>query len=368
MKLISFDKIKKAKPKKKAKTVQDQLTKLWFEVQKKKRRNKLINSEVKKMIESYHLYLEETSREKFIALYTIIEKLLFLGKEAKLTSKQQDSFQYLLQNYLINGLESPFRTELKFDQLIPDFQVTTEGNNQKNTKSQRRKEKINSINKELTFLCKTEQFDSYISKEDWDMMIEDKIDIKELFEQKIAPILLQKQKEKLQKEAIENSKETKKGNTAIQFTSVHSLYKKLAKKFHPDLVTHQEEKEERHHLMSVITEAKNKEDIATLLDLYSLHFQDEKIEFKEEESEKLLQLLQNQLEELEHEKDDIIGGPKEHYIYKLFVGKSGSGIEREAKLIAKKEKEQQYHLQELDNKLQTTDELKNILQELNSFY
>ncbi|KXX69912.1 hypothetical protein [Flammeovirga sp. SJP92] len=359
MKLISFTKIRKGKPKKKAKTNEDKLTKLWFEVQKKKKRNSLLVKEVNLMKTAYQQHLEEVSAVRFEVLYNYIERLLFLGKEAKLTNKNHQLFQLLVQHYLVEGLQSPFRKTLKFDQLIPDFQMVAENTSTKKTKSQKRKERIEQIKKQLTLLAGAEQIEHLLSEEDWESMIDDEHQIQILFDKKIQPYLFSKQKQKLQKEAIQKAEIREK--TTINYTSVHSLYKKLAKKFHPDLVKEEQEKEERHHLMSIITEAKNKEDITTLLDLYSTHFSEEKIEFKEDESEKLLQLLEKQLKDLEAEKSEIIGGPKEHYIYNLFVGKSGSGIEREAVHLRESEKLKQQQLQTQLNELETIEDLQSLL-------
>lgn len=361
MKLISFDKIKKAKPKKKAKTIQDQLTKLWFEVQKKKRRNTILKDEMSRMINVYQKYIEQQSEQRFQSLYNFIERLIFLGKEAKFTSKQHEIYQRMLQYYLVEGLHSPFSQTLKFDKLIPDFQIVSENSTSKNTKTQKKKERNEYVKKQLQLLSKFEDVESFFSCDEWELMLKDDTQIKSLFEKKIAPILLKRQNEKLQSKAKEQFKVREK--TQINFTSVHSLYKKLAKKFHPDLVIDENQKEERHRLMSVITEAKNKEDITTLLDLYSLHFSEEEIKFKIEESEKLLQLFEKQLIELEEEKDKIIGGPKEHYIYQLFIGKSGSGIDREVEKIVHSEKTKYKHFTTLKNELISPEHLKNLLQE-----
>ncbi|NME70035.1 hypothetical protein [Flammeovirga aprica] len=359
MKLISFTKIRKGKPKKKAKTNEDKLTKLWFEVQKKKKRNTLLVKEVNLMKTAYQEHLEKVATARFTTLHQYIERLLFLGKEAKLTNKNHQFFQLLVQHYLVEGLQSPFAKTLKFDQLIPDFQMIAENSSSKKTKSQKKKERLEHVKKQLALLSRSEDIEHLISDEDWDKMMEDDHQIQKCFDEKIQPYLLNKQKKQLQKEAIQKADTREK--TTINYTSVHSLYKKLAKKFHPDLVKEEKEKEERHHLMSVITEAKNKEDITTLLDLYSLHFSEEKIEFKEEESEKLLQLLEKQLNDLEEEKQEIIGGPKEHYIYNLFVGKSGSGIEREAIHLRESEKHKQQQLQIQLEELETIEDLQGLL-------
>ncbi|MBD0401054.1 hypothetical protein [Flammeovirga sp. EKP202] len=359
MKIISFTKIKKGKPKKKAKTNEDKLTKLWFEVQKKKKRNALLTKEVHLMLTAYQEHLEEVASSRFTTLYSFIERMLFLGKEAKLTNKNHQLFQLLVQHYLVEGLQSPFAKTLKFDQLIPEFQMLAENASSKKTKSQKRKERIEHIKKQLVLKSRSEEIDHLLTDNDWEKMIEDDHQVQKIFEEKVQPYLLSKQQKQLLKEAFQKADQREK--TTINYTSVHSLYKKLAKKFHPDLVKDEHEKEERHHLMSIITEAKNKEDITTLLDLYSTHFKEDKIEFKEEESERLLQLLEKQVKELEEEKERIIGGPKEHYIYNLFVGKSGSGIEREALHLKESEKHKKQQLEAQLNELETIEDLQSLL-------
>ena len=137
-KLIVFDKIRKGKPKKNPKTLTDQLTVLWNKVQKLKNRNERLTSELSKMKEVYSDFLEGIQLDRFHQLKDLLEHLMFLEKDVKLSSKQHQVFQAILNKFMIDALHS-FIDSLGFRQFIQTIRL--------HEKSSKKKQKVNRVTK-----------------------------------------------------------------------------------------------------------------------------------------------------------------------------------------------------------------------------
>ncbi|MBB6459226.1 hypothetical protein [Flammeovirga kamogawensis] len=368
-KVILFQKIQKGKPKKNPKNIQDHLTSLWAAVHKKKNRNKRITEELKRMKIAYEKHLETPQLSRFKELYALLERLIFLGKGAKMTTKQHEVYQLILNHFMVEGVQSPFLDTLGFRELIPNYTMAQEKKTKKKSRKKQREERKLEIIEQLKFKSKLTEIEKYFSVEEWNQMIDNPAKVDVLYNKILGPIVLLKQQEHYQKQAFDEHEAKEKihdkntSSTSISGTSVNSLYKQLAKKLHPDLTQNEEDKVRRTALMSEVTTAKEKKDIFTLLEIYGQNFDDSSISFKEDESEKLKTMLEKQLEELDIEKDELIGGPMEQYIYTLFTGKSGSGIDREGRHLAAQEKSKQENYTKILHSLNDEVDLKNFLQQ-----
>ncbi|WP_281613671.1 hypothetical protein [Flammeovirga sp. SubArs3] len=369
-KLIVFDKIKKGKPKKNPKTLTDQLTILWAKVQKLKNRNNRITSDLVNMKSAYQEYVEKEHKQRFQELYKLIEQLLFLEKDAKLSSKQRQVFQAIINQLMVDALQSPFIDTMGFRDLIPEYKSAHEKKSKKKTKTQQKNERKQEVLNYLQYKSNhLENIESYFSEEQWLEMLSNDEKVKKYFDQIIAPILYQKQLKKAIHKAnnAHNSKEkhnidNQTNTLEIKHTSVNSLYKQLAKKLHPDKTQDVHEKDKFHDLMIVISTAKKENDLITLLNLYTEYFKEENVKFNESEAEHLYQILKNQLSKLEEEKANLLSSPMDEYIYKIFAGVSGRGITKKAYSMANDEKVIFQQYQHLLNELPDELSLKNYLQ------
>ena len=74
-------------------------------------------------------------------------------------------------------------------------------------------------------------------------------------------------------------------------SSIDKIYKKLAKVFHPDLTTDEEEKKKRHELMSQLSEAKKNHDLLWIIEKYNQFIPDDQLDFAESDFDKFNKML-----------------------------------------------------------------------------
>ena len=147
----------------------------------------------------------------------------------------------------------------------------------------------------------------------------EQIEMNDQFEKRQVPktkSTKQLEAEKLQKEAAE-----------MKQKNISTIYKQLAKLFHPDLEQHEGRKLEKEILMKELTvayEAKNLHALLTL-ELRWIHKENEHLEkLTEEKLAVYLQILKEQVQELEYEKNELIQHPQ----YALLLEEFGWGVKR----------------------------------------
>ncbi|AWB68478.1 hypothetical protein C2869_19645 [Saccharobesus litoralis] len=84
-------------------------------------------------------------------------------------------------------------------------------------------------------------------------------------------------------------------------SQLNKMYKRLASALHPDKVTDEQQKSERHELMQVLAEAKQSNDAFTILSLYQQHIKGAEFEFDDNTVAALETLLENKLYDLQEE-------------------------------------------------------------------
>ena len=122
---------------------------------------------------------------------------------------------------------------------------------------------------------------------------------------------------------------------ALKQKNISTIYKQLAKLFHPDLEQDEHLKLEKEILMKELTvayEAKNLHALLTL-ELKWIHKENEHLEkLTEEKLAVYLQILKEQVQELEYEKDELIHHPQ----YAVLVEQFGWDVRRYPVQIVKK--------------------------------
>lgn len=101
--------------------------------------------------------------------------------------------------------------------------------------------------------------------------------------------------------------------------SIRSIFRRLAKKLHPDLASEDNEKEKMHHEMSALVEARDNNDIFTLFTLYEKHIGESPLKEVADNMEDVINLLKAHAERLEEERFEIIyKDPIKAQIYEKF--------------------------------------------------
>lgn len=82
---------------------------------------------------------------------------------------------------------------------------------------------------------------------------------------------------------------------------IRNLFRRAAQALHPDKETDPEMREHKHQLMSQLLEARDQEDVMTMLTLYSEHVEGGDLAVAEQEAAALCELLENQIQRLAEE-------------------------------------------------------------------
>ena len=118
--------------------------------------------------------------------------------------------------------------------------------------------------------------------------------------------------EKLEAERLELEEKQRAENQNLDLllkrSSINKMFRQLARKLHPDLAATEEERLERHHLMSELTEARDAKDIPRLFELYQQHFEESPMALLGDKAdlETVTQLLKRQLDSLQRDQNKII--------------------------------------------------------------
>lgn len=120
-----------------------------------------------------------------------------------------------------------------------------------------------------------------------------------LFEKIEAERLAMEEKERAENQSLDQ---------LLKKSSLNKIFRQLARKLHPDRAATEEEREERHHLMSELTEARDAKDIPRLFELYQQHFDESPMALLGDKAdlESVTHLLRRQLESLQRDQDKII--------------------------------------------------------------
>lgn len=108
----------------------------------------------------------------------------------------------------------------------------------------------------------------------------------------------------------------------LKGTSINKLFRRIARKLHPDLEQDPTKKQEKHTQMSALIEARDNKDIAYIMSLYTETFGSLPEDFPKSDYPKLTKIINKKITELREEKDIILHeNPHSAMIYECFNGK-----------------------------------------------
>ena len=115
----------------------------------------------------------------------------------------------------------------------------------------------------------------------------------------------------------------------LKSSSINKLFRRLAKALHPDLVQNEAEKEQRHHLMSELINARKNKDIVKIMAMYTEHVGEAPTDLFNNDFEKMTKLLKFRVDQLKAEKEEIIHeNPRNGAIYYEFYDPSPKKVQR----------------------------------------
>lgn len=111
--------------------------------------------------------------------------------------------------------------------------------------------------------------------------------------------------------------------------NIDTLFRKIARTVHPDREQDEEKKAQKHEIMSACLQARNEDDIATLLTLYTTHVGPLPNTWSEDSTVDLVTALSQQLEELERRWDNLqVQDPLLQLILDRYLGFDTDDVER----------------------------------------
>jgi hypothetical protein len=142
------------------------------------------------------------------------------------------------------------------------------------------------------------------------------------------------------------------------------LFRRVAKVLHPDREQDPVVREQKHHLMSALIEARDRGDIMAMLGLFNDHVAGTAVDFSAEEYPALIQLLQRQLSNLQAEEHTIAhASPFHAFLHRNLYSKQKPTQERKIKAYLTKVEDEYRERLEQAMELRSVKALQAVLKE-----
>ncbi len=140
------------------------------------------------------------------------------------------------------------------------------------------------------------------------------------------------------------------------------IFRRVANTLHPDKEKDPKLRQQKQHLMVKLTNARDNNDVATIIDLFMEHIGELDTEKYGLSVTDLMQKLQEQLHDLALKKDALIHrSAMQHYLYSSFYDKTDAKIDKKFTLYKDGIESIEYALHDLLDYLKNLDRLKEIL-------
>lgn len=148
----------------------------------------------------------------------------------------------------------------------------------------------------------------------------------------------------------------------LKSSSINKLFRRLTRALHPDLVQSETEKEQRHHLMTELMNARKNKDIVKIIAMYTEHVGEAPTDLFNNDFEKMTKLLKFRVDQLKQQKEEIIHeDPRRGAIYHQFYDPSPKKVQRAVNERRNSVQAQLDALQTTTNELTSLKKLKPLL-------
>lgn len=323
------------KPKKKQKrkiTKEDEFQRLWRKVVKQKK----LNSQRQDELKAFVLRVEaEISNQETILVATElarIKKLIEFFSRKSLSNWQRDELCELINiNFSLidsNPFSDFVTTHILKDQFTEQLDIwypEEEFDDESFLFAQQKEEAGTHNDKEKS----SKQGDQYGGEDlfgDVDEQCSEFEEEADFFERLCDEFSGQSQ---FDHEAKAKEDKLKKINSLLKRSSIKHMFRRIAKVLHPDKEQDEALKEEKHHLMAQLIEARNKKDVLAIFALYAEHVGEMPDDMAKEDLENISLLLKYQLEKLKEEYDaEPYKDQKTAMFYDIFYAKTEKGLQR----------------------------------------
>jgi hypothetical protein len=246
--------------------------------------------------------LQSALHDRVLLTYNLYsEKKHFTSKEHKIIKKMLlDDLNLLFNLCDISDISAQVKeifsklSDVSFDQMIAN--------------------EFDDVKKEIEALLKAEGMNIDLSGIDFSM---DPKTVSEKIFNSIDPAAKTSTGESKTQSKTKKQKELE-ASKQLEYKSLSSLYKKLAKHFHPDLEHDTQKKEEKEKVMKKLTSAYKSQDLYTLLQLEIQTLPSSCSSLCQEQLKIYNKILENQIKSLKQSKNDLVFLPKYALIQKFY--------------------------------------------------
>ena len=306
--------------------------KAWQQVLRQKEINSKLEQKVKKFADQWLPRLQSVEKLMAVNLCVLTTNLIGLYGRKSLNQWQREELrEWILENLDFLTL-NPFTPQKEFAQVKQqalDIFETIHPDLPWGEANEFKQE----LNEELQEEAETStaRSDGFID----DLFGFDDLDLDQEAEQEEEFEFGESLFEKLEAERLAMEEQLRAENQSLdqllKKSSINKIFRQLARKLHPDRAATEEERLERHHLMSELTEVRDAKDIPRLFELYQQHFDESPMTFLGDNAdlETVTQLLKRQLESLKRDQDKIIySDPYTGDLYSRLSKRSAKATER----------------------------------------
>ena len=272
--------------------------KAWQQVQRQKDKNSKLEQKVKKFAEQLLPRLEPAEQQMALTECALTNNLVVLYSRKSLSQWQRDELRDWILENLDRLASNPFTPQQEFAE-VKKLALTVFETMHPEMPWEEAEELMEEVEEDIE--DEEDLMDDLFGFDDLDLESEpEEPEFEEnIFEKFEAERLKMEAKQREENQSLDQ---------LLKKSSINKIFRQLARALHPDRASSEEERLERHHLMSELTVARDAKDIPRLFELYQQHLQESPMELLGDKAdlETVTQLLKRQLQSLKRDEEDII--------------------------------------------------------------
>jgi hypothetical protein len=287
------------KPSTKKSNIQIKFDRLWTQVKKKQKRNDKLKLEMDELVQVYNQTVLPKEKEYEQPLCALIEKLITFYTRKSLAAWQRDQLERWFTEVLNQlGQYNPEKAEHyagQFDKVFADHKGITVQDLDDNTAKM--ESELDAIMAEMKKMDE-QQTSSNQQKNPQDDIFGFNNDAKASFDDFDF--------DQFSENAFNQADTNPRTSQLINEKWIRNLFRRTARALHPDKEQDPVKREHKQSLMSELLNARDTQDVMTMMLMYNQHVDDSELVLGEDEMQSLCGLLQEQHHELDEARWDII--------------------------------------------------------------
>ena len=300
---ITLSNVKNTPSNKKSK-IQLKFDRLWTQIKKKQKRNDKLKLEMDELLQVYTETVLPKEKEYEQPLCILLQKLITFYSRKSLTLWQRDELEIWLTDVLNRlGQYNPEKAEFfatKFDHVFAAYKGMTMEELKENEVNF--EAELESIMSEMENMAQQEA--SANAEQDWqDDLFGDNNSQKK--NQKKTPFE-EFDYDQFSEDAFKKVNSNPRASQLINEKWIRNLFRRTARALHPDKEQDPIKREHKQTLMGELLNARDNQDVMTMMLMYNQHVDDTELALGEDEMKSLCKMLQEQQHQLDEAHWEII--------------------------------------------------------------